>query len=242
VNAIDTIELRNIDPDDISDVLVKIEKSFGLNLETDSFKNARTFGDICDIISSMIEYEHADDCTTQQAFYKIRKSIAKIQLLEKNTITPSSDLEGLIPRKRRRHTIMKIRKESGLSLEILEPKGWINVTLFFGLLASIVGMFFNWRYGLLGLGAIIFGFQLASWFGKEFSVKTVGDAATMAARENYIKSRRNPRTANRQEIVKKIKELFSHHLDLDPSVLITETHSRNAFNAGQNKSEIPAGS
>ncbi|MBS1603079.1 MAG: hypothetical protein JST42_10465 [Bacteroidetes bacterium] len=222
MNAIDTIELRNIDPDDISDVLVKIEKSFGLNLETDSFKNARTFGDICDIISSMIELEHTDDCTTQQAFYKIRESIANIQLLDKKTITPNSDLEGLFPRKGRRHKILQIRKESGLSLKILEPKGWISVTLFFGLLASIVALFFNWRYGLLGLGAIIFGFQLAGRFGKEFSVKTVGEAATMAARENYIKSRRNPKTVNRQEIVKKIEEVFIHDFDLDPSVLTRE--------------------
>ncbi|MBN9382742.1 MAG: hypothetical protein J0H74_18400 [Chitinophagaceae bacterium] len=170
----------------------------------------------------MIELEHADDCTTQQAFYKIRESIAKIQFLGKNTITPNSDLEGLIPRKRRQHTILKIRKESGLSLKILEPKGWISVTLFFGLLASIVALFFNSRYGLLGLGAIIFGFQLASRFGKEFSVKTVGDAATMAARENYIKSRRNLKTVNRQEIVNKIEEVFIHDLDLDPSVLTRE--------------------
>ncbi len=122
MNAIDTLELRNIDPDDISDVLVKIEKSFGLTLKTDSFKKARTFGDICDVISSLVELEHADDCTTQQAFYKIRESITKVQFLGKNTITPNSDLEGLIPRKRRRHTILKIRKESGLSLKILESK------------------------------------------------------------------------------------------------------------------------
>ncbi|MDO6432124.1 hypothetical protein Q4E93_16090 [Flavitalea sp. BT771] len=222
MNAIDTIELRNIDPDDISDVLVKIEKSFGLNLATDSFKNARTFGDICDIISSSIELEHADDCTTQQAFYKIRESIAKIQFLGKNTITPNSDLEGLIPRKRRRHIILKIRKESGLSLKILDPKGWISVTLFFGLLASLIEFFFNWKYGFLDLGTIIIGYQLAGWFGKEFRVKTIGEAAAMAAREDYLKSRRNQKTVNRQEIVKKIKELFSHDLDLDLSVLSQE--------------------
>jgi hypothetical protein len=222
MNAIEPIELKNIDPDDISDVLVKIEKSFGLTLRIGTFKNARTFGDICDIISSLVELEHADDCTTQQAFYKIRESIAKIQRLEKNTITPNSDLEGLIPRKGRRHKILQIRKESGLSLNILEPKEWIKIILLLGLLASLVELFFNWKYGLLCLGTIIFGFQLASWLGNEFRVKTVGDVATMAARENYIKSRRNPKTVNRLEVVEKIKELFSRDLDLDPSVLTRE--------------------
>jgi hypothetical protein len=42
------------------------------------------------------------------------------------------------------------------------------------------------------------------------------------ARENYMKSRRNPKTINQQEIVKKLKEFFSHDLDLDPSVLTLE--------------------
>jgi hypothetical protein len=222
MNASESLELKDFDFEDISDVLVKIEKSFGLALKSDTFKNATTFGDLCDIISSKIELEHVDDCTTQQAFYKIRQSIASTQFLEKNTITPDSDLDELFPRKSRRHAISQIRKESGLSLKLLKPKVWVSNTLLLGLLASIVELFFNWRYGLLGLGAIIFGFQLASLLGKELRVKTVGEAATMSARENYIKSRRNPKTMNRQEIVKKIKELFSHDLDLDPSVLTRE--------------------
>ena len=222
MNAINTIDLRNIDPDDISDVLVKIEKSFGLTLKTDSFKNARTFGDICDIISSKVEFEHADDCTTQQAFYKIRESVANTQFWGKDLITPNSELEVLIPRKGRRHAISQIQKESGLPIKLLKPKEWISNTLLLGVLASIVELFFNWTYGLLYLGTIIIGYQLASWLGKEFRVKTVGEVAAMAARENYMKSRRNPKTANPQEIVKKIKELFIHDLDLDPSVLTRE--------------------
>ncbi len=222
MNASESLELKDFESEYISDVLVKIEKSFGLAWEKDTFINAKTFGDLCDIISSKIDLEHADDCTTQQAFYKIRESIANTQLLKKDTIIPNSGLEELFRRKGRRHAISQIRKESGLSLKLLKPKDWISITLLLGLLASIVELFFNWRYGLLGLGVIIFGFQLAGWLGKEFRVKTVGEAATMASRENYIKSRRNPKTVNRQEILEKIKELFSHDLDLDSSVLTRE--------------------
>ena len=222
MNATQSTNLKNIDPDDISDILLKIEKSFGLALKRDTFKDARTFGDICDTISSMIGLEHSDDCTTQQAFYKIRESIANIQSLEKNTVTPNSDLEGLFPRKGRRQKILKLRKGSGLSLKILAPKAWVSVALFLGLLASLIELFFNWKYGLLGLGTIIISYQLAGWLGKEFSITSVGEAASMAAREDYIRSRRNPKTVNQQEIVQKIKELFSHELDLDPSAFTRE--------------------
>jgi hypothetical protein len=98
----------------------------------------------------------------------------------------------------------------------------ITSLLFLGLLASLAELFFNWKYGLLCLGAFIIGCQLARCFGKEFRIKTVEEAATLSARENYLKSRRNPNTLNRQEIVDKIRELFSHDLDLDPSVLTRE--------------------
>lgn len=224
MNIPDVIELKNIDPEDISDVLVKIEKSFGFRFGRDELADTKTFGDLCDIIISRIDLELSDECTSQQVFYKIRQSIVNIQLMEKNAVTPDSELEVLFPKKGRKRNILKIEKELGFSLEILKPKEWITNTLLLILLGSLVGLFINWKFGLIGVALSAIGFRIADWFGKEFTVKTVGEIAEKMARENYIKSRRNPKTVNRQEIVKKIKELFSHDLDLDPSVLSREAH------------------
>ena len=88
MNDIEQLQLNNYDFEDISDVLAKAGKSFQLDLKTDAFKDATTFGDLCDIISREISVEHSDDCTTQQAFYKLRQSISGIQSTEKNAITP----------------------------------------------------------------------------------------------------------------------------------------------------------
>jgi len=85
-----------------------------------------------------------------------------------------------------------------------------------------MGLFLNWKYGLTGLSIEITGSLIANRFGKEFSVKTVGQVAEKMARENYVRSRRNPKTANRPEIILKLKELFSQELNLDPSVLTRE--------------------
>ena len=220
MNNEEILELKNYDPEDISDVLVKVEKSFGFTFRNDELKDTRTFGELCDTISSKIELEHAEDCTSQQVFYKIRQSIAKIQSLGKKEIALDCELETIFPKKGRRRKVLQIRKELGFPLKILKPKDWINYVLLFILLSSLVELFINWRFGLIGLAVSFMGFRIADWFGKEFAVKTVGEAATKAARENYVKSRRNPKTANRQEIVKKIKELFTY--DLDPSVLTRE--------------------
>jgi len=222
VNTPEVIELKNIDTEDITDVLAKIEESFGFRFGKNELADTKTFGELCDIICSSINLELSDECTTQQVFYKIRQAIANIQFLEKNTIIPDSNLETLFPKKGRRWKILQIGKELGFSLKILKPKNWIINTFLLILLGSLVGLFINWKFGLIGVALSAIGFQIAGWFGNEFTVNTVGEVADKMARENYIKSRRNPNTVNRQEIVKKVKELFGHDLDLDPSVLTSE--------------------
>jgi len=222
MNTQEVFELNIIDPEDISDVLVKIEKSFGFKFAKNELADTKTFGDLCDIITSRIDFEHSGDCTTQQVFYNIRQSITNIQLLGKNAITPDTELEGLFPKKGRRGMILQIRKELGFSLKILKPREWISNSHLLIFLSSLVGLFINWKFGLTGIVLSAIGFRIADWFGNAFTLKTVGEVADKMARENYIKSRRNPRTVNQQEIVDKIKDLFSHDLDLDPSVLTRE--------------------
>ncbi|MHA4808413.1 hypothetical protein ACX0G9_09905 [Flavitalea flava] len=222
MNTPEIVELKNIDPEDISDVLVKIDKSFDLKLKNNAFDNARTFGDICDIIFSKIRFDHVEGCTTQQAFYKIRQSIAMTQQVEKNTISPDTVLEGLIPRKGRRQKMPQIEKELGFPLKILRPREWLISILLISLLLSIISLFINWETGLVGLIIVITGYIIAGWFGKEFSVQTVGEIANKMTRDNYLKSRRNPKTVTLQEIDKNIRDLFNHNLNVDPSVLTKE--------------------
>lgn len=89
----ETFELCNVDPDDISDVLIKIEKSFGFRFGDTELKDVKTFGELCDIITSKVPGENSSDCTTQQAFYKVRNAIADVLLLDKASLTPDSDLQ-----------------------------------------------------------------------------------------------------------------------------------------------------
>jgi len=128
----------------------------------------------------------------------------------------------IFPRKDRRQKLFQFSKELGFQLKIVEPKAWVSITLFLILLSSFVELFINWKIGLIGLALSIISISIANRLGKEFTIKTVGELANKMARENYINSRRNPKTVNRQEIVEKIKELFIHDHDLEPSVLTRE--------------------
>lgn len=99
---LDTYELCNIDPEDISDVLVKVEKSFGFKFGDTELKDTKTFGELCDIITSKVQGVNSNDCTTQQAFYKLRNAIADTLQIDKTGITPDTDLQKLFPKNIRR--------------------------------------------------------------------------------------------------------------------------------------------
>ncbi|WP_461791410.1 acyl carrier protein [Pedobacter sp.] len=215
-------ELQNIDPDDISDLLVKVEKSFDIKFGDTELKHISTFGELCDHIANKIQLDNSDDCTSQQAFYKLRDAISFTLQIDNKTISTNFSLVDILPRESRRSRTRKLEEQLGFKLNILRPPHWVTGTLVVILLASLVGLFLNWQIGLLGLAFSIAGLSLASKIGNELDLQTVGQVAEKMARENYLKSRRNPKTFNKNEIEKVLSDWFSYDLDLDKSKLTRE--------------------
>jgi hypothetical protein len=89
----------------------------------------------------------------------------------------------------------------------------------FLLLASIVGLFFNWQIGLSGLVFSIAGLWFINKIGNGLDLQTVGQVVEKMTRENYLKSRRNPKTFNKKEIEKVLTDWFSNYFDIDKSKL-----------------------
>ncbi|MEN0056550.1 MAG: hypothetical protein AAGC65_22930 [Mucilaginibacter sp.] len=221
VNSSNTqaFNLNNVDPEDIDDVLVKIERSFNISLEDTSRKDVKTFGKLCDIVVEKVKQTNNDSCTTQQAFYKIRNAINSTVSPPKELVKPQTKLADIFPRETRLEVIAEIEKEMGFKINLLQPKQGVVGTFVFVLMASVVGFFYQPVMAVIGLVVAFAGLLLAGKFGKELKVKTLGDLAEKVAREHHIKCRRDAATINRAEIAQKIKELFSTSLYLEPSVL-----------------------
>lgn len=201
--------LKNIDPEDLNDLLVKVEKSFDIQFLDNELSVNMTFGEFCDCIINKIQLVDAEDCTTQQAFYKLRISMAATLPVDINTIAPDTLLEDLLPRKNRISRIRSIEEHLGFKLSILGPPHFITISLVLILLASIITVFFNQQMGLSGLIFSIGGLWLAFKTGKELDLKTVGQLAEKMTQENYLKSRRNSKSYNKKEIEKVLIEWFS---------------------------------
>src|SRR5690349_9194542 len=88
----DAYKLENVDVEDLSDVLLQIEKRFQIRFSDTAFKDAKTFGDICDVVQNNITLPHVDDCTTQQAFYKVRKALTVSCNMPTSGIEPATTL------------------------------------------------------------------------------------------------------------------------------------------------------
>lgn len=213
-------KLDNYEDEDIFDVVVKLEKSFGLKFENDAFYNVQTFGDMCDIFTNYLQGDSLDDCTTQQAFYKVRDAIATTQLIEPKSINIDAKLQDIFPRDNRRKRIKELQKELNIPLKILDIKSWLGWIIFVGIVASLITFFFQWQYAITGLlffAAI--GWTSYKFFAKEFKLTTVRQLTEKLARENYVDVRRRKGTINRLEVLRIIIDTFSNNLYIDKAYL-----------------------
>ena len=100
MTTLDNFKLDNIDPEDFGDTLLKLEKSFGAKFADNSFKDAKTFGNICDIIESQINYAEkvkpimANSQLKKKAINEKRKHNTSVQpnqflIVKKFTLIPN---------------------------------------------------------------------------------------------------------------------------------------------------------
>jgi len=215
----DEYKLENADPDDIGDIMLIIERSFRIKFDQSELEALKTFGGLCDIILSKIEGDLKVDCTTQQAFYKIRNAIAVTSFPEKVTIKPDTNLRQIFPQGKRRYAIKQIEKELGFRLNIFEPAGLAAIILLLLSVSSLVMLFFNWRIGLPGMALSWALIAFVNKYGRTFSVKTVGELAEKVSREYYFNSRSDVTTMNKEEIIQKVRELFVYGLGIEEEPL-----------------------
>jgi hypothetical protein len=218
----DTAKLADFEGQEISDVLLKLEKSFGLKFEKHAFSNIDTFGDLCDVFMHYIKNPHFDDCTKQQAFYRVRKAISATQKISEDQIKPDSTLSDLFPRNNRRKKAKEFRNYLGVDIKILTYPGWLASVFVIGLLISFITFFIDWKIALSGVAFFISALKMADYLGKDLELLTVRDLTEKLSRENYIDIRRTRGTINRKEISQIIIDTFSTDLDISKSNLTRE--------------------
>ncbi|TWR30021.1 hypothetical protein FPZ43_09245 [Mucilaginibacter pallidiroseus] len=221
-NSHPVVNLNDFNAEEISDVLLQIERSFNIQFNNEDLQEVKTFGVLCDLVVHKLKLQHADSCTTQQAFYKLRNAINSKNPTEKFLLKPQTKLCEIFPRDNRIEVVGDIENELGFHMNLLQPKQGVVWAFTILLLASIGLSFLNNTAGFVLGGIAVTCLVLAGKFGRELKVKTLGDLAEKIAREHYLKCRRDASTVNRTEVVQKVKALFADYLDLEPTMLTKE--------------------
>lgn len=210
-------------PEDIEDVLRLIEKSYDIKFEGNELEHIRTFGQLTDHIIAKLKLKDKNDCTDQQAFYKLRTAIETIKIVDKSAIGPKTQLTDIFPRHTRRKEIKYIENQLKLDLKALRPRHTETNSLIIILLLSVVGLFIKWQFGLAGLLFSIGGLWISEKTGKEFKDKTLGELTDRMTQLNYLKSRRQTGTMNVNEIQGKTEKLFVDNLGLETRTVDRDT-------------------
>ena len=222
------------DEDFYLDMVPAIEKSFGIRFEQSDLETVRTYGELCDVVNSKLPQSNASDCTSQQAFYKLRA------VLQAHTaapiIKPTSSIGNLLPSQwaKRRQAVKAIEDALGMKLNILGmPSRLENVCLcllflsIFGLpVAVIVGVLSGLPVGywacLACFLAAIIGMNAGSRLGSTIKYATIAELVATMRFRFYRQSRRNPEQVNNQEISGQMHELFCNDFGIESAELTPE--------------------
>lgn len=215
MKAVEEYKLEDVELQDVEDTLGYLDKAFDLNLKSNAFSTAKTFGDICQVFQNNIPYQNEESCTSQQAFYKIREAIFFSQKIDKGTIKPDTLIDEIFPKTGRRKKIKAFQKALGVPIDILSMKPWLGLFIAVGFLLSFLAFFFSWKLALIGILTFLISNWAARKLSREIEYISIGELIMRITRDHYMKMRRNPNTINRNEIIKLIQCSFMSNLDLE---------------------------
>ena len=209
----------NADLENIEDLIPSIEKMYKINFEENELAELANFDEFCEKIVAKINLENVDNCTTQQAFYKLRKSIVDLGIAEKNELNTETKLKEIFPRKNRRKIVKSLEKNIGFELNLINPPQIISISLFILILVSIVFLFINFKIAILGIIISVLGFKLAYRFGKEIEMNSFRELVEKITTENYLNVRSDKNTINRKELKNVMRDWFADNLGIEKSEL-----------------------
>ncbi len=214
------MKLEQYEIDEIDESLPEIEKMFGIEFSDEDLKEVKTFSDLCDLIISKIQLPHIENCTSQQAFYKLRKEIAEVRSLEIKKIYPQTQLKLIFPLTSRIRDVKKIEKRLGIKLNLLAPPKALSDFLFISIFVFIIVLFIDPKIGTIGLfSSITFLFSTYK-FGLVLQKKTMKELTESVVIHSYIEIRKTEKSVNKKELPKILLEWFSENTLIEKEKLI----------------------
>lgn len=214
--------LKNTDPLDIDEAIVSVEKSFSIHFDDEDFKNIKTFGEFCDLVEVKTNSQDLNDCTTQQAFYKLKRACKQVEISNIEDLNPRTDLRSIFPIECRKELVKKIEDNLGIKLNILHPPEVIENIFILTFLVGLLTLFIKFKIGVIALVFSYIGIKIAEKFGNKFRIKTFGELTEKVKNETYAIVRSRPKTTNKKEVRETVKQIFMNKVGFESKDLHDE--------------------
>ncbi len=222
--------IRNNDREDLEYTLVKVEELYEIKFYENEFRHVTTLGELIDCVIFKIDDDHSINCTTQRAFYKLRKAIAEVLKIDRKEITPKTLWKDILPEKETMDSIEKIEEVLGYQLSLYHPSPNIFVCLVLLLILSVYSLSVHFAVGAISvISSIIFivGFWVTTIVKRKAilkkitTIETVGEVAEKIAKKHYLQPSRKYEPIDKVEVERCLTILFCEELGLDMDKLIT---------------------
>lgn len=184
---------------DSVELLVNVEKAFGITISNFEAEKITTVGDIHTIVWRNVQGRQSMRCKSQQLYYKLRYTLINKFKVAKEDVVLSASLNDIFPQTNRRLLYRRLEKELQLRLpQLVLPAIWANVLRITGFML-IPGMLvwslvlvnvFNytkWLYLLpvLGILGTVFISNILDPVRTVFHPETIKGFTKMVLSNNY---------------------------------------------------------
>ena len=206
---------RDTDSEDAGDLFEKIQRSYGFKFNPEELNSVKTFGDLCNLVIRGTDCTHVNDCTSQQAFYKLRKILMSALNIEKDKIIPSSTLAGLTGKSVNIGTFLLLDQQLSGQQALFRSYAWrlwlSGMLLIVGILLAAT---FKNMYCAIFVAVETTGLFFCLFEVWNLSRLTIGQMAKRLSVKQYRLMRSNPDSINKDEVIANLKYMICEDLCL----------------------------
>lgn len=199
--------LEDIDDEDAGDLIPALEISFDIKFEEGDLDNVNTIRDIYDAILKKYSSINNNSCTSQKAFYLLRRELKSLEIYKGN-LTPDT-LTNQVFKRGRIKSVTNIETKSGLKLNILRPPYFVTTINFILLFIGLINwIFFDTIEGIGFTTFSILSFWMAFKLGTVLKYKSIRELVNHITSTNYSNIRKD-KSINSNELEEILIDLFN---------------------------------
>lgn len=209
------------DGDDL-DVLVAVERSFGLSFEDEETSSWQTVGDFYEaVLSKLATTAIQGKCSTLMAFYDVRRFLRSRG--SAGVIRPSTRLRDLT--RIRQAAVLKALAEETETAPVPLTLGWKTFPGIALLIFGIAGLLVSHSPIMIVLSAmgIVAGWVVVRSGAASFGMKSVGDLSTEIARSNFAVFAAKGADARPTTIWRIFRDLLAQEAGVRPELISRQT-------------------